>query len=81
MYLIAFIIRLITVDKREIKDFCKLPSVASFMTETLCKIGRLRRRMKNNKSIFNYVDCIRIFIPDLEKGLEYYHHKLGLQIA
>ena len=37
--------------------------------------------MKTNKSIFNYVDCIRIFIPDLEKGLEYYHHKLGLQIA
>ena len=38
-------------------------------------------KMKTNKSIFNYVDCIRIFIPDLEKGLEYYHHKLGLQIA
>ena len=37
--------------------------------------------MKTNKSIFNYVDCIRIFIPDLERGLEYYHHKLGLQIA
>ena len=34
-----------------------------------------------NKSVFNCVDCIRIFIPDLEKGLEYYHHKLGLQIA
>jgi predicted enzyme related to lactoylglutathione lyase len=37
--------------------------------------------MKANKPIFNYVDCIRIYIPDLEKGLEYYHHKLGLQIA
>ena len=37
--------------------------------------------MKTNKSIFNHVDCIRIFIPDLEKGLEYYHRKLGLQIA
>ena len=53
----------------------------SFMLKPLCAITRLRRKMKTNKSIFNYVDCIRIFIPDLEKGLEYYHHKLGLQIA
>jgi len=37
--------------------------------------------MKTNKPIFNHVDCIRIYIPDLEKGLEYYYHKLGLQIA
>lgn len=36
---------------------------------------------KINKSIFSNVDCIRIYIPDLEKGLEYYHKKLGLQIA
>lgn len=53
----------------------------SFMLGTLCAIIRLRRKMETNKSIFNYVDCIRIFIPDLKKGLEYYHHKLGLQIA
>jgi len=53
----------------------------SFMLKLLYAITRLRRKMKTNKSIFNYVDCIRIFIPDLEKGLEYYHHKLGLQIA
>jgi len=37
--------------------------------------------MKTKKPIFNCVDCIRIFVPDLEKGLGFYHHKLGLQIA
>src|SRR3972149_3797478 len=37
--------------------------------------------MKTNKPIFNHVDCIRIYIPDLEKGLEYYHCKLGLQVV
>jgi lactoylglutathione lyase len=37
--------------------------------------------METGKSIFSYVDCIRIYVPDLEKELEYYHNKLGLQVA
>ena len=32
-------------------------------------------------SIFNYVDCIRMFVPDLTKGYDYYHVKLGLKLV
>ena len=37
MYWITCVIRLIKADKREIKDFPKLPSVASFICKTLYK--------------------------------------------
>ena len=32
----------ITADKREIKDFPKLPSATSFIRKTLAEIGRLK---------------------------------------
>lgn len=33
------------------------------------------------KSIFNHVDCVRLYVPDLQKGYEYYHDKLGLKLV
>ena len=30
---------------------------------------------------FHHVDCVRVHVPDLEKGLEYYRDKLGLKSA
>ena len=38
MYWVACVIRHITADKREIKDFPKLPSATSFIHETLYEI-------------------------------------------
>lgn len=32
------------------------------------------------KPLFKYVDCYRLYIPDLEKGIEYYCNNLGLKI-
>jgi len=39
----------ITVDKREIKDFPKLPSATSFIRETLDAIGFGTQKYKNNE--------------------------------
>jgi len=36
--------------------------------------------MSNKKSLFKKVDCYRIYVPDLEKGLEFYTENLGLKI-
>ena len=33
------------------------------------------------KSIFSKVDCIRLYVPDLEKGYEFYHDKLWLELV
>lgn len=33
-----------------------------------------------SKSLFTKVDCLRLYIPDLEKGLEYYRDCMGLHI-
>ena len=30
-----------------------------------------------NKPIFNKVDCIRLYVPDLDEGLSFYRDKLG----
>ncbi|GAU80021.1 VOC family protein [Fusibacter sp. 3D3] len=32
------------------------------------------------KSIFGYVDCIQLYIPDIEKGIAYYCDGLGLKL-
>jgi len=32
------------------------------------------------KIIFEKIDCLRLFVPDLEKGIEFYHKQLGLPI-
>lgn len=36
----------------------------------------------NSKSttLFTKVDCIRLYVPDLEKGVEYYRDRLGLKL-
>jgi predicted enzyme related to lactoylglutathione lyase len=30
--------------------------------------------------LFKYVDCIQLYIPDLQQGMEYYCNSLGLRI-
>lgn len=30
---------------------------------------------------FHHVDCVRVYVPDLQKGLEYYRDNLGLKLA
>lgn len=35
---------------------------------------------KSKKSLFTKVDCFRLYIPDLEKGLEFYSDNLGLNL-
>ncbi len=30
---------------------------------------------------FHHVDCVRVYVPDLDKGLEYYRDKLGLRLV
>ncbi|OLS13522.1 MAG: lactoylglutathione lyase family protein [Promethearchaeota archaeon CR_4] len=37
--------------------------------------------MEGKNTVFERVDCIRIYVPDLESGLDYYHNKLGMKIA
>lgn len=32
------------------------------------------------KSLFTKVDCFRLYVPDLEKGLEFYRDGLGLYV-
>lgn len=34
----------------------------------------------NNQPLFKYVDCFRLYVPDLEKGIEFYCNNLGLKI-
>ena len=34
----------------------------------------------NKKSLFTKVDCYRLFVPDLEKGLEFYRDNLNLKV-
>src|SRR6056297_2793851 len=36
--------------------------------------------MSDKKSLFTKVDCFRIYVPDLQKGLEFYSENLGLKI-
>ena len=37
--------------------------------------------MQNRKiSLFTKVDCFRLYVPDLEKGLKYYRDGLGLEV-
>ena len=36
--------------------------------------------MDLEKSLFKKLDCLRIYVPDLNKGLKYYHEYLGLKI-
>lgn len=35
---------------------------------------------KKKKSLFTKVDCYRLFVPDLQKGLKYYKDSLGLKM-
>lgn len=35
---------------------------------------------KNKKTLFRKVDCFRICVPDLQKGIEFYCNSLGLKI-
>ncbi|HEX3077588.1 MAG TPA: VOC family protein [Lachnospiraceae bacterium] len=30
--------------------------------------------------LFKYVDCIQLYIPDLQQGMDYYCNSLGLRI-
>jgi lactoylglutathione lyase len=32
------------------------------------------------KPLFKNVDCIRIYVPDLQKGIDFYSNQLGLKI-
>lgn len=34
----------------------------------------------NNQPLFKYVDCFQLYIPDLDKGIEFYCNNLGLKI-
>lgn len=36
--------------------------------------------MHNKKSLFTKVDCFRLYVPDLDKGLEFYKDGLGLSV-
>ena len=35
---------------------------------------------KLKKSLFTKVDCFRLYVPDLERGLEFYRDNLGLKL-
>ena len=37
--------------------------------------------MDNERPLFQSVDCIRIYVPDLEKGLEFYRNGLGMKVV
>lgn len=43
------------------------------------KLGGLLVK-KHNKSLFKKIDCIQLYVPDLEKGLVFYCDNLGLKI-
>lgn len=32
------------------------------------------------KPLFNNIDCLQLYVPDLEEGIDYYCNKLGLKI-
>ncbi len=32
------------------------------------------------KALFTHIDCLQLYVPDLEKGIDYYCNKLGLKI-
>ena len=32
------------------------------------------------KSLFKHIDCLELYIPDLEAGIDYYCNRLGLKI-
>ncbi len=32
-------------------------------------------------SIFNHIDCIRLYVQDLAEGYEFYHNKLGMKLV
>jgi len=32
------------------------------------------------KPLFKYMDCLQLYVPNLEKGIDYYCNKLGLSI-
>ena len=36
--------------------------------------------MKDNKELLKNVDCISLYVDDLDKGLEFYSAKLGLKL-
>lgn len=35
---------------------------------------------KSNKPLFKNIDCIRLYVPNLQEGVEYYCNSLGLSI-
>lgn len=35
---------------------------------------------EKKKTLYNKIDCIQLYIPDLEKGLEFYCNSLGLKV-
>lgn len=45
-----------------------------YMSQTLDKL------IVSKKSLFSKVDCIRLYVPDLDEGLKFYHKSLGLSI-
>lgn len=34
-----------------------------------------------NSSLFQKIDCLQLYVPNLEQGINYYHENLGLPIA
>jgi lactoylglutathione lyase len=34
----------------------------------------------SKKALLSYIDCIELYIPDLQQGLDYYCHCLGLKV-
>ncbi|MFW6262923.1 MAG: VOC family protein [Thermotogota bacterium] len=32
------------------------------------------------KPLFNNIDCLQLYVPDLEAGIDYYCHQMGLKI-
>ncbi len=36
--------------------------------------------MENKQPLFRFVDCVRLYVPDLQAGLKYYRDGLGLKV-
>jgi catechol-2,3-dioxygenase len=33
-----------------------------------------------NNELFRYLDCIELYVPDLQQGIDYYCNRLGLKV-
>lgn len=41
----------------------------------------LEEKMNLKEPLFTKIDCLRLYVPDLEKGINFYHKQLGLPIG